>query len=393
MHRPLPADSRRDFLRRAGGAALAIAAGALAPGVLSGCAGGGEARRPSAAGPRADRIPPPLDLLPAPDLSDSLVIGAVAGLRPYRRGGVRLELDSLPDGRPLVHDYGHGGAGLTLSWGCAEVALDLLRPALPPPAEVAVLGAGIVGLTAASVLAEAGYRPTVYAEEFPPATTSDIAGGQWSPSLVDIDSSLERRTRFEWILRRSYARFAAHGARYGVMRRDNFATAGHGGGLSRIPAGLFPPPERLERLPLPGPARPGVRYRTLLIEPPVYLPRLVADLDGAGIRRVRRRFDALSDLATLPERGVVNALGLGARDLLGDAALVPVRGQLVHLAPQALPYLLSHEGYLFPRRDALVLGGTVEWNVAEARVGAGAVERILGRHRQFFRDEIDASGG
>jgi glycine/D-amino acid oxidase-like deaminating enzyme len=269
--------------------------------------------------------------------------------------------------------------------------VDLLRPALAPPAEVAVLGSGIVGLTAAAVLAEAGYRPTIYAESFPPATTSDIAGGQWSPSLVDIDSSLERRFRFDRILRRSYARFAAHGGRYGVGRRDNYTTAGHGGGLARIPAGLLPPPERLARLPFPGPERPGVRYRTLLIEPPIYLPRLLADLDGAGVRRVRRRFGPFDELASLPERAVVVALGLGARELLGDRALIPVRGQLVHLAPQALPYLLSHEGYLFPRQDALVLGGTVEWNVEEAVVEERAAARILDRHRRFFGDGTDST--
>jgi len=379
---------RRDFLRRAGAIALGLASGGLLTGGATGCAGTGEtrARDPSEV-PRADRLPPPLALLPSPDLSDALVIGAVAGLRPYRRGGVRLELDALPDGRPLVHDYGHGGAGITLAWGCAEVVRDLLRPVLAPPAEVAVLGAGIAGMTAAWVLGEAGYRPTLYAASFSPATTSDIAGGQWAPSLVDLDSSLERRWLFDRILRGSFARYLAHGARYGVVHRDNYATPGHGGGLARIPAGLLPPPERLERLPFLGPARPGLRFRTLLIEPPIYLPRLLSDLEGAGVRRVRRRFERLDELALLPERAVVNSLGLGARDLFGDPALLPVRGQLVHLAPQALPYLLSHEGYLFPRRDALVLGGTVEWNVGENAVEAGAAARILERPRAFFRGE------
>lgn len=390
MHRPDTASSdRRDFLRRAGVIALGLASGGLAPGVLSGCAGAGEPRRPPDAAPRADRLPPPPALLlPAPDLSDPLVIGAVAGIRPYRRGGVRLELDSLPDGRPLVHDYGHGGAGLTLSWGCAEVVRDLLRPVLEPPAEVAVLGAGISGLTSAWVLAEAGYRPTLHAEHFTPATTSDIAGGQWAPSLVDLDSSPERRARFDRVLRSSYTRFLAHtGDRYGVSRRDNYATAGHGGGLARIPAGILPPVERIDRLPFPGRARAGLRYRTLLIEPPIYLARLLGDLESAGVKRVRRRFASLDDLALLPERAVVNATGLGAGSLFSDRALVPVRGQLLHLAPQPLTYLLSHEGYLFPRRDALVLGGTVEWNVAEAAVEEGAAARILERHRGFFRDE------
>jgi D-amino-acid oxidase len=39
---------------------------------------------------------------------------------------VRLEAETLPDGRPLVHDYGHGGSGFTLSWGCAEEVVRLV---------------------------------------------------------------------------------------------------------------------------------------------------------------------------------------------------------------------------------------------------------------------------
>jgi D-amino-acid oxidase len=48
------------------------------------------------------------------------VIAAKVGLRPFRNSGVRLELEKLGDGRSVIHSYGHGGAGFTLSWGCAE---------------------------------------------------------------------------------------------------------------------------------------------------------------------------------------------------------------------------------------------------------------------------------
>jgi D-amino-acid oxidase len=47
------------------------------------------------------------------------------GLRPFRRPGVRLERDRLRDGRHVIHNYGHGGAGFTLSWGCARQVFDL----------------------------------------------------------------------------------------------------------------------------------------------------------------------------------------------------------------------------------------------------------------------------
>ena len=49
------------------------------------------------------------------------------GLRPGRTSGVRVAADTLPDGRPVIHNYGHGGAGFTLSWGCAQTVLELAR--------------------------------------------------------------------------------------------------------------------------------------------------------------------------------------------------------------------------------------------------------------------------
>jgi D-amino-acid oxidase len=48
------------------------------------------------------------------------VVSERVGLRPFRKSGVRLERDQLLDGRPVIHNYGHGGSGFTLSWGCAE---------------------------------------------------------------------------------------------------------------------------------------------------------------------------------------------------------------------------------------------------------------------------------
>jgi D-amino-acid oxidase len=55
------------------------------------------------------------------------VLAERVGLRPFRKSGVRLERDQLRDGRTVIHNYGHGGAGFTLSWGCAREVVDLAR--------------------------------------------------------------------------------------------------------------------------------------------------------------------------------------------------------------------------------------------------------------------------
>lgn len=58
-----------------------------------------------------------------PRLADAAVLAHRVGLRPVRPN-VRLETESLPDGRHVVHNYGHGGSGVTLSWGCALAVRD-----------------------------------------------------------------------------------------------------------------------------------------------------------------------------------------------------------------------------------------------------------------------------
>jgi len=108
----------------------------------------------------------------------SRLIRAVAGLRPYRASGFVVRAEPLGDKR-LVHNYGHGGAGITLSWGTSRLALDLGLPGHNGP--VAVIGAGVMGLTTARLVQEAGFPITIYADKLPPHTTSNIAGGQWSP--------------------------------------------------------------------------------------------------------------------------------------------------------------------------------------------------------------------
>jgi D-amino-acid oxidase len=59
--------------------------------------------------------------------SNTSVLRERVGLRPCRKSGVRVAAETLRDGRPVIHNYGHGGAGFTLSWGCAQTILELAR--------------------------------------------------------------------------------------------------------------------------------------------------------------------------------------------------------------------------------------------------------------------------
>ena len=116
--------------------------------------------------------------LPPVRVSPERVIRTVAGLRPYRAQGFVVRAEALGI-KKLVHNYGHGGAGITLSWGTSRLAVDLGLPGHHGP--VAVSGAGVIGLSTARLLQEAGFAVTIYTNALPPDTTSNIAGGQWSP--------------------------------------------------------------------------------------------------------------------------------------------------------------------------------------------------------------------
>src|SRR5688572_30464999 len=116
--------------------------------------------------------------LPPVDVAPERVIRTVAGLRPYRAAGFVVRREGLGD-KALVHNYGHGGAGITLSWGSSKLAAELGLPGHQGP--VAVIGAGVMGLTTARLVQEAGFPVTIYAASLPPDTTSNVAGGQWHP--------------------------------------------------------------------------------------------------------------------------------------------------------------------------------------------------------------------
>ena len=59
-----------------------------------------------------------------PELDRSMIVGVSVGLRPSRKE-VRLEAEVI-SGRKVIHNYGHGGAGVTLSWGCADEVARML---------------------------------------------------------------------------------------------------------------------------------------------------------------------------------------------------------------------------------------------------------------------------
>jgi len=114
----------------------------------------------------------------APRIARENIIREVVGHRPFRPGGFVVRSEKLGD-KVVVHNYGHGGAGITLSWGSSALAV---RETLGMEyRDVAVIGSGVMGLTSARLLQDAGWNVTIYTKDMPRHTTSNVAGGEWGP--------------------------------------------------------------------------------------------------------------------------------------------------------------------------------------------------------------------
>lgn len=380
--------TRREWLRIGGGTAAALALTAC------GAPGAGPARsrlaRPHARGPFI-----------APLVSGERVVRTTAGLRPYRPSGFVVRGARLGE-KLLVHNYGHGGGGITLSWGSASLALTETRGVTARSA--AVLGCGAVGLATARLLQDRGWDVTIYAKDLPPHTTSNVAGGLWGPTSVFAPDRLTStfETRFARAARVSHHAFQnLVGAGYGVRWVEQYYL-----GDQPLPVpyyirtlpDLYPGATDLQPEEHPFPVVHVRRIVTMLIEPGVYLRRLMADFRMAGGDVIVRELREPAEVAALPQPVVFNCTGLGAGALFGDDELTPVKGQLAFLPPDpAVDFATIGGGqgslYMFPRRDGILLGGTFERGESSTVPDPAETDRIVQEHARLFGAMGDGSGG
>jgi len=344
-----------------------------------------------------------VDLAPV-DVSWDRLLRTTVGLRPHRDSGFVVKAETFDD-KTVIHDYGHGGAGMSLAWGTGAMAADLALK--HKERRAAVLGCGSPGLTAARQLQRRGFAVTIYAKTVPPDTTSNMSLAAFTPASGLVDAA--QRTP-EWdrqfrnaveVSYRELQRLA--GRNYGVQWMDQFTAtddpdppAGRAddGGLADVlktsrARERFGPGEH------PFPTAYAFRTRSLSIEPGIYLDRLVADFRKAGGRIVIRTFDTPQDLMTLPERIIVNCTGLGSLTLFNDQELIPVKGQLSLLVPQpdvryrVNAQLLGADGMftnvsMHPRSDGIVIGNLQERGSWSLEPSDDVRERNIGAAIAFF---------
>ncbi len=325
--------------------------------------------------------------LPRVRSTQNRVIRELVGLRPFRRSGFVVRREPFGD-KQIVHNYGHGGGGITLGWGSSRLAVDLGLPGHQGP--VAVLGAGIMGLTTARLIQEAGYPVTIYTSKLPPLTTSNIAGGQWYPSTVFQHSAVTSAFRQQFVAAAEYSYHRYQllaGERYGVRWMPNYELSSSPTAMGRtdmLIRSMLPAMRELSSEQNPFGSQYGRVWNAMFIEPARLLRELQRDILISGGKIKVRHFSERSQLSELPEGLIFNCTGLGAKLLFGDDELIALRGQLAVLLPQPeldYAYTATNGLYMFPRSDGVILGGTSEAQKTNLEPDREIADRIINGHR------------
>lgn len=347
---------RRQFLKAAGSVA--------ALGVFEAC----RVAPSSIATPQAPRLQ-----LPPLRIGMDRVTRITVCTRPFRALGPRLEVEKIGD-KTVVHSYGHGGSGWSLSWGYGALATE--KVLATGEREVAVIGAGAIGMTTAIQLQRAGLHVTIYTKDLAPNVRSSWATGSYTPdSRIALEEHVtpEFKKTWERVTRETHAMFqnflgtagtpVEYIDSYGVSdsQAPRQREASSRPAFAELQRELTPDllPKRAEYLPGTHPF--GQRYvrrnTNLMFNLASYQRILMQDFEANGGKFEVTEFHSPSEFQRLKERVIVNATGYAARALMNDNSLTPVRGQLTRLIPQSdINYGVSYHNVSFlPRRDGFLI--------------------------------------
>jgi len=254
-----------------------------------------------------------------------------------------------------------------------------------------VVGCGVIGLTAAVHLREAGVDVRIVTAAMPPETTSSVAAALWYPYKAYPENRVLYWGSRTFEVFEELARIPESGVR---LRE--------GVEIWREPvsnpwwAGAVPGVRRCTEEELPPGYSDGHAFVAPVVEMPVYLGYLLDRFASSGGRIERRAVSSLDDSGEA--RVVVNCAGLGARELVGDSSMVPIRGQIVRVRNPGLERFLLDEGnpegvtYVVPRSNDCILGGTAEegeWDTEpDPEIAAGILRRCAELEPRLERAEV-----
>ena len=246
-------------------------------------------------------------------------------------------------------------------------------------ADVVVVGCGVIGLTAAISLREAGLDARVVTAGLPEATTSSVAAAIWYPyKAYPEDRVLSWGRETYSVLKR-----LSNLPESGVLMREG-VEIWHEPAPDPWWAEAVPHVRRLRGDELPPGYQDGHAFVAPIVEMPIYLSYVMDRFEAAGGSVQIRTLSSLEEVAG-DAPVVVNCVGLGARDLVGDASMQPIRGQIVRVRnPGLTRFVLDEENpegvtYIVPRSHDCILGGTADENEWDLDPDPETAEGILRR--------------
>lgn len=260
------------------------------------------------------------------------------------------------------------------------VPADRYPAAYGAAVHVVVVGAGISGLTCALRLREAGHRVEVVAAEPPERTTSTVAAALWYPYRAFPREAVTRWSAVTYGVLADLLDVPAAGVRMRTGRELLREVAPEPWWRDAVPALARVPAEELP----PG-FRDGYLLDVPVVDMSLHLPWLIAQLASAG---VVVRTASLQDLQSASPGAdvVVDCAGLGAAVLADDAALTPVRGQVVVVEQIGLTQWLLVQAedavdltYVVPRERTIVLGGTAQAGATSLEPDPATAEAVRER--------------
>lgn len=226
--------------------------------------------------------------------------------------------------------------------------------------DILIIGCGVSGLSCGIRLLEAGFSAQIWARDLPPRTTSNVAAAVWYPYKAYPEHLV-----VGWSAA-TYADFVqlAQLPETGVAQRA---------GLEIFPwevedpwwRAAVPGFRRATPAELPDGYRDGYAFEAPVVEMPVYLGYLIQRFESLGGQISTRALTSVDEAFAQADR-VIDCAGLGARELVGDTALVPIRGQVVRVAQVGIErFWLDDYGpggvtYIVPRANDCILGGTAD---------------------------------
>lgn len=243
-------------------------------------------------------------------------------------------------------------------------------------ADAVIIGAGVIGLTTAISLAEAGLSTTIITAAPPRETTSVAAGAIWGPVRCGPPDRAYAWARTGLAVLAELAAEPAAAVRQ-VSGVEVAASPASPPGWSDLLADL----RMLSPAELPAGFACGWHYTAPVVTMPLYLDYLRSRYEAlGGVTKIA----PVRSLSSVDAPVVVNCTGIGARDLVPDPEVFPVRGQVVVTEnPGIDEFYIDHTlrgddyVYIFPHGDVVLLGGTATEGDQDPRPRADITERIL----------------